>query len=265
MRVFGFRFLVFGRNQPPKTVQKNDNRNQKSKTKTKNRNPKAVFPLQFFTIKAKKTLDQNDFICVLECEKAKAKFQKLKRGKKMSLKNKFFSALTMAFAVFAFSTFVSAQETTKTDSDNTQKQEKREWRKGKRDGMGKGFRRGGGGRGGFMLGFRDLNLTDAQKGQIKTIMESNRPDQATTEEMKTLFEAKRNGTLTADQQERMKTLKQQSREKGQAVHQQILAILTPEQLQQLEAKKAEMKQRREERKQRRLQNNEVPQTEKKDN
>jgi len=83
--------------------------------------------------------------------------------------------------------------------------------------------------------------------------------------MKTLFEAKRNGTLTADQQERMKTLKQQAREKGAAVHQQILAILTPEQLQQLEAKKAEMKQRREERKQQRLQNQQVPQTEKKDN
>lgn len=186
----------------------------------------------------------------------------------MSLKNKFFSALTMAFAVFAFSTFVSAQETTKTDSDNMQKQEKREWRKdGKRDGMGKGFRRGGRGgrRGGFMRGFRDLNLTDAQKQQIKTIMDANRPDQASMEEMKTLFEAKRNGTLSADQKERMKTLKQQSREKGAAIHQQILAILTPEQLQQLEAKKAEMKQRREERKQRRLQNSEVPQTEKKDN
>jgi Spy/CpxP family protein refolding chaperone len=183
----------------------------------------------------------------------------------MSLKNKFFSALTMAVAVFAFSTFVSAQETTKTDDSNTQKQEKREWRKGKRDGMGKGFRRGGGMRGGFMRGFRDLNLTDAQKQQIKTIMDTNRPDQTTMEEMKTLHQAKRDGTLTADQQERMKTLKQQARAKGDAIHQQILAILTPEQLKQLEAKKAEMQQRREERKQQRLQNKEVPQTEKKDN
>ncbi len=183
----------------------------------------------------------------------------------MSLKNKFFSALTLAFSVFAFSTFVSAQETTKTDTDTTQKQEKREWRKGNRDGMGKGFRRGGGMRGGFMRGFRDLNLTDAQKGQIKTIMEANRPDQATMEEMKTIRQAKRDGTITADQQERMKTLKQQAKEKGQAVHQQVLAILTPEQLQQLEAKKAEMKQRREERKQLRLQKQQVPQTEKKDN
>ncbi len=181
----------------------------------------------------------------------------------MSLKNKFFSALTMAFALVAFSTFASAQETTKTDSDNTQK---REWRKGKRDGMGKGFRRGGKGGGMMMRGFRDLNLTDAQKTQIRTIMEANRPDQTAFEEMKTLRQAKRDGSLTAEQKERLKTLRQQSREKGQAVQAQILAVLTPEQLQQLEAKKAEMKQKREERKQMRQQKRQqTPQTEDKDN
>jgi Spy/CpxP family protein refolding chaperone len=178
----------------------------------------------------------------------------------MSLKNKFFSALTMAFALAAFSTFAAAQETTKTDSDNTQK---REWRKGKRDGDGKGFRRGGGGM--MLRGLRDLNLTDAQKTQIRTIMEANRPDQTAFEEMKTLRQAKRDGSLTAEQQERLKTLRQQSREKGQALHAQILAVLTPEQLQQLEAKKAEMKQKREERKQMRQQNRQTPQTEDKDN
>ena len=123
------------------------------------------------------------------------------------------------------------------------------------------FKRGGG----MMRGLRELNLTDAQKAQIKTIMDANRPDQATMEEMKTLHDAKRSGTLTADQQERFKTLRQQSREKGEAVHQQILAVLTPEQLQQFEAKKAEMKQKWEERKQMRQQNQQTPQTEKKDN
>jgi len=180
----------------------------------------------------------------------------------MSLKNKFFSALTMAIALVAFSTFVSAQETTKTDSSDNQPQ--REWRKGKRDGFGKGFR--GGRRGGMMRGFRDLNLTDTQKEQIRQIREANRPDQATMEEMKSFREAKRNGTLTAEQKERMKTLRQQSFEKGQVVHQQIMAILTPEQLQQLEAKKAEMKQKWEERKQLRQQRKQqAPQTEQKDN
>ena len=49
----------------------------------------------------------------------------------MSIKNKFFSVLTLAFAVFGFATFAAAQDTPKTDSDTTQKQEKREWRRGK--------------------------------------------------------------------------------------------------------------------------------------
>lgn len=181
----------------------------------------------------------------------------------MSLKNKLFSGLTMAFAVAAFSTAAMAQEATKSDSDNTPK---REWRRGgKGDGFGKGFRRGGRG-GGFMRELRGVDLTDAQKQQIKTIMEANRPDQATMEEMKTLHQAKREGTLTADQQERMKVLRDQSRQKGEALHQQVLAILTPEQLQQIEKNKQEMKQRWEERKQLREQRKQqAPQTEDKDN
>jgi len=165
----------------------------------------------------------------------------------MSLKNKFFSALTAAFALFAFSTFAAAQETPQNDTDNKQK---REWRKGKRDGMGKGFRRGGG----FgMRGFRDLNLSDAQKEQIRQIREANRPDQGTMEEMKAIHQAKRSGTITAEQQERMKVLRDQAKQRGEIVQAQILAVLTPEQRQQLEVKKAEMKQRMEERKQMRQQ------------
>jgi Spy/CpxP family protein refolding chaperone len=184
----------------------------------------------------------------------------------MSLKNKFFSVITLAFAVAMFSTFVSAQDTTKTDTDTTQQQQKWERRGGgKRDGMGRGFRDGKRGGGGMMRGFRELNLTDAQKEQIRTIMQANRPDQATMEEMRTLHQAKRDGTLTAEQQERIQTLKKQGFEKGQAVHQQILAILTPEQLQQLKQKQEEMKQKWEQRKQMRQQNQQTPQTEKKDN
>ena len=185
----------------------------------------------------------------------------------MSLKNKFFSALTMAFALFAFSTFVSAQETTKTDSDTTQKQGKREWRKGNRDDSGKGFRRGGrgGGGGGFLRELRGIELTDAQKGQISTIMEANRPDQTQMEEFKTLHQAKRDGTITAEQQERLKTLRQQAQAKGETVRQQVLAVLTPEQLQQVEQRKAEMQKRREERRQQRKENRQNQLPESKDN
>jgi Spy/CpxP family protein refolding chaperone len=163
----------------------------------------------------------------------------------MSFKNKFFSALTVAFALFAFSSFAAAQETTQSDSDN--KQQKREWRRGKRDGKGNGFRRGGM----MMRGFRDLNLTDAQKEQIRTIMQANRPDQAAMEEMRTLRQAKRDGTITPEQKDRLKSIRQQSRLKADGVQQQILAVLTPEQRQQYEAKKAEMKQNREERREER--------------
>lgn len=182
----------------------------------------------------------------------------------MSFKSKFFSAITLAFAFVAFSTFASAQETnTDKDQNSTQKQERREWRGkfGKRDGgMGKGFRGGG-----IMRGLRDLNLTDAQKEQIRTIVESNRPDQATMEEMRTLHQAKRDGTITTEQQDRLKALKQERRAKGEQIEQQILAVLTPEQRTQLEQKKAEMKKRWEERKQLRQQNKQNKQTEDKDN
>lgn len=181
----------------------------------------------------------------------------------MSFKNKFFSALTLSFALVAFSTFAAAQETTTTDSDNKQK---REWRKGKGDGMGKGFRRGGKGGGMMMRGFRDLNLTDAQKEQIRQIREANRPDQVTMEEMKAIRQAKRDGSITAEQTQRLETLRQQSKDRGQIVQAQILAVLTPEQRQQLEVKKAEMKQKREERKLLRQQRRQqTPQTENKDN
>lgn len=167
----------------------------------------------------------------------------------MSLKNKFLSVAALTVAVGAFSVAASAQDSSATSQDNTQKVERRE------KGFGKGMHGGRHGkRGGMMRGLRGIELTDAQKEQMRAIREANRPDEATKIELRTLVEAKRNGTLTADQQERLQLLKQQSREKAQAIHQQMLAILTPEQLQQLEQKKQEMKQRWEERRQMRRQN-----------
>jgi Spy/CpxP family protein refolding chaperone len=76
-------------------------------------------------------------------------------------------------------------------------------------------------------------------------MEANRPDQATMEEMRTLGKAKHDGTLTTEQEARLSTLWAQSKEKRQGIHQQILAVLTPDQLAKLEQKKQERKQRRE--------------------
>lgn len=169
----------------------------------------------------------------------------------MSLKNRLFTGITLAVAVGAFATFASAQEATTTQEGVT-KQEKRDRKGFGKRGGGKGMR--GGKHGGMMRGLRGIELSDSQKEQIRAIREANRPDETTREEMRTLAQARRAGTLTADQQERLQFLRQQGREKSQAVQQQVMAILTPEQLQQMEQKKQEMKQRWEQRRQMRQQN-----------
>lgn len=172
----------------------------------------------------------------------------------MSLKNKFLSVAALTVAVGAFSVAASAQNSSATSQDDQQKVEKRERGFGNRGGFGKGMHGGKHGKRGMMRGLRGIELTDTQKEQMRAIREANRPDEATRTEIRTLAEAKRNGTLSAEQQERLQFLKQQGREKAQAVHQQMLAILTPEQREQLEQKKQEMKQKREERRQLRQQN-----------
>lgn len=174
----------------------------------------------------------------------------------MSLINKLSSIVTVAAAIFAFSTFTFAQDSKATtpapDKDKAERPFKGEGRgSGKHGDHGRGFM--GHRHGGMMRMMHDLNLTEGQKTQIHSIMEANKPDQATRDEMRALFEAKRNGTLTADRQARMDTLKQQMRDKAKGIHEQMMNVLTSEQKAQLEQKKAEMKQRHEEfRKQREL-------------
>ena len=166
----------------------------------------------------------------------------------MSLKNKLYSILTVAIAVVAFSTFTLAQDEKATtpapDKEKAGKHFKGEGREfGRHEGRGEGF---GHRHGGMMRMMHELNLTEEQKTQIHSIMDANKPDQATRDEMHTLFEAKRSGTLTAEQQTRLDALKEQAGAKMKSVHEQILNVLTAEQKTQLEQKKTEMKQRREE-------------------
>jgi len=167
----------------------------------------------------------------------------------MSLKSKISSAFTLAFAVVAFATFVSAQDAAKTES-NPQKFERGDHQRGMHGERGghDGMRRGG------MFGLRGIELTDAQKEQIRQIHEANKPTEAQMAEMKAMHESFKNGgEPTEAQREQMKAFRQQMRAKQESVRAQILAILTPEQRQQLEAQKAEREKRREEFRQQREQ------------
>ena len=160
----------------------------------------------------------------------------------MSFKSKLTSLLAMVFAFAAFSVAVSAQDSMAPSKDGTGKSDKMGHRGARHGGFGKGMRAG---RGGFMRELRGITLTDAQKQQLRSIHEANKPDQSTMEEMRSFGEARRAGTLTDAQKERMKTLREQARTKHEQVRLQVLAILTPEQRQQVETNRQQMKERRE--------------------
>jgi Spy/CpxP family protein refolding chaperone len=81
-------------------------------------------------------------------------------------------------------------------------------------------------------GLRQLNLTDAQKQQVRTIMQSNRANTNTTaarEELAKLRSQRRDGTLTPEGMARVKELRKQFHESRQGVRNQLTGILTPEQ------------------------------------
>jgi protein CpxP len=194
--------------------------------------------------------------------------KKFKRGnqKIMSLKRRILTGITSGFALVALGSFAMAQDNkTVTPNQDNQKSE-RKWEK-RGDGQERGGRFGRGGRrGGFGLhGLRELNLTDAQKEQIRTIMESKRGNreagQTQREELRQIVEARRNGTLTAEQEARLKAFRDQRRAEMRQTHEQILAILTPEQRTQLEQLKQERQNRRQEfrRNRRNKTTNETPQ------
>ena len=99
-----------------------------------------------------------------------------------------------------------------------------------------------GGFGGFGPG---VTLTDDQKAQIQKIHEANKPDPATFQELRTIMEARRSGTITDAQKARAKELREQQAAKAKAVREQIEAILTPDQKAQIQKNQEERKARRE--------------------
>ncbi len=162
----------------------------------------------------------------------------------MSLK-KIFSVITLSAAFGAFGIAAMAQEA-KTPENTDGKKAKMFKRDGKR-----GHHRRGGGKM-MMREFRGLDLTDAQKAQMKTIFEANKPADGNRDEMRTLMKAKRDGSISADQQVRLDAIRQDQMQKYELLKQQIEAILTPEQKAKLEANRAEREKRRDQFRERRM-------------
>jgi Spy/CpxP family protein refolding chaperone len=84
---------------------------------------------------------------------------------------------------------------------------------------------------------RQLNLTEAQQQQARTIIQNNLANQntkAAREELAKLHIQRREGTLTPEQIARAKELRKQVRESRQGVRNQLAGILTPEQKAKLE-------------------------------
>jgi Spy/CpxP family protein refolding chaperone len=170
----------------------------------------------------------------------------------MSLKQKFVSAITLAFAMITLTVFVSAQDKTTTPStDSTERQDRIERRgRGERGpGMG-GRHHGPRGPGKMLHALHQLDLSDAQKEQVRTIMESKRAGfEQNREQLRELGRAKHEGTITAEQQAKFDELRAQMKQNAKAVHEQVLGVLTADQKTRLEQLKAEMDKRREDRRQ----------------
>jgi Spy/CpxP family protein refolding chaperone len=153
---------------------------------------------------------------------------------------KFLTLTLMALGLtLAFSASVFAQQPGDLDS-----QEQRQGREGKR----RGGRRGGPGF--AMRGLRELNLSDAQRQQVRAILDRFAANiQPQREQLMQLREQKRAGNASAG--ERAKELRAQIHEYEKAMRVEIMGILTQEQRTKMEAMEQERKARRDQMRQRR--------------
>jgi periplasmic protein CpxP/Spy len=161
-------------------------------------------------------------------------------------------AVAMVLAMVLSVSLVMAQSTGEKSGDKSA-------RRGGRHHFG-----GGEGRGGFGRMFRNLDLTDAQKAQFKQIRESHRETmkslhQQIRTEMQALHQANQGSTFdeasVSQKLAQVAPLRAKLMAEEFKIHQEMMAVLTPEQKTKLEqsrtefkARKAEFKAKRGERK-----------------
>ncbi len=171
----------------------------------------------------------------------------------MFLKRNLFA---LALIVMAASTFVSAQQPTQTAPDGSIQQENSERRERLRE-RHKGMRGRHMREPGFRGMMRGLELTDAQREQLKAIserrMESTRLQR---QELEQLRDKRRDGTFSEADAARATALREQIRASMEGIRAEAEAVLTAEQKAQLEQRKLQREARHEERKLRRGQRRE---------
>lgn len=172
----------------------------------------------------------------------------------MKLKRNIITFITIVFALVAFSVVVVAQDSPEAPKDGAERT-KKDGRMGGRKFAGekgrsgkRGFR---GRRGGMIRGLSKLDLSEPQRSQIKTMIETHKNGQMPFhEEMRGLKMKMRDGSATEGDKTRFDELRAASRESAEQLKTSILGILTPEQVQKLEQMKAERQLRMQERRQR---------------
>lgn len=168
----------------------------------------------------------------------------------MSFGRKIISAITLAFAMFTLTTFIAAQDTNQ-QTDRTDKKDKFE-RKGRGErGFGRGMRgeKRGGGERFIMREISRLDLTDAQKEQIRGVMEAAKTANEPIYQELRGFKEKNRSELTEADKARLTDIKTRMKQSAEQTRNTVLSILTAEQRQQLEQFKLERRKRMEERRQ----------------
>lgn len=153
----------------------------------------------------------------------------------MSLRNRLAGAVLTLGLILTFSVAAFAQEQTGAKPQPPAR------------GM-RGEGRGGRGSMPMMRLLRNLNLTDAQRQDVQTILERFRQNTAEARNALMLMRGQREqGDLSDADREKAEALHAQMKEAQTQMRAELLAILTPEQRAQFEKKEQEMKARRAER------------------
>jgi periplasmic protein CpxP/Spy len=147
--------------------------------------------------------------------------------------------LAAILSASAFAQTATPQQQGGTDGEGRRGREGRLGRMGRQGGRGGigGMREHGMAR----RALRRLNLTDAQRGQLREIeARYGQSFKAQHQELRQLMEVRRaGGTLTAEQQQRAQQLRTEARANGERMHAEILALLTNEQRDQLKRMREE--------------------------